>query len=184
MSKYTLTITKECLNVESTSKKVNSWLKPALKPQYVYILFRPPCHKKHACHNAKQRHQTIKFGSKQMWMNSMIKVSVWIGNKIEQAVTDYEYVQMWGSVDITLKHEEEWCREACWNRVNTLYTHKAWKQHAWGFHLHWDENGPPREEIKPFLTPPPLASSRPPIICPVNGLWVYSTAGSPQHSHK
>lgn len=79
--------------------------------------------------------------------------------------------------------EQSGAEKASWNTVNTFHTRRAWKQHAWGFHLHLDENGPPREEIKPFLTPP-LATRRPPVMCPVNGLWVYSTAGSPQHCHK
>lgn len=35
----------------------------------------------------------------------------------------------------------------------------------------------------PFLTPL-LATARPLVMCPVNGLWVYSTAGGPQHRHK
>ena len=90
---------------------------------------------------------------------------------------------MSGSAEIALEHGAERCREASWNTVNTFHTRRAWKQHAWGFHLHLDENGPPREEIKPFLTPP-RATRRPPVMCPVNGLWVYSTAGSPQHCHK
>lgn len=92
--------------------------------------------------------------------------------------------RMGGPAEITLEHGGEPCGEASWNAVNTFHTPRAWKQHAWGFHLHLDENGPPQEEIKPFLTPPSLATSRPPVMCPVNGLWVYSTAGSPQHNHK
>lgn len=65
-------------------------------------------------------------------------------------------------------------RGASWTSVNTFHTRRVWKQHAWGSHLHLDENGPPREEIKPFLTPS-LSTSQPPVMCPLNGLWAYST---------
>lgn len=36
---------------------------------------------------------------------------------------------------------------------------------------------------KAIFNPTPN-TSQPPMICPVNGLWVYSTLGSPQHGHK
>lgn len=75
---------------------------------------------------------------------------------------------MGGSAEITLEHRAELCREASWNTVNTFHTRRAWKQHAWGFHLHLDENGPPREEIKPFLTPPPPYES---ASCNVPSQW-------------
>lgn len=49
------------------------------------------------------------------------------------------------SAENTLEHGAEWSQEAFWNKVNTFHTRGAGKQHAWGFHLHLDENGPPLE---------------------------------------
>lgn len=122
-----------------------------------------------------------KHSWEQLWTNCEMSLGTKLGRQWPRKLG---MVQMGGSAEITLGQRTELLLRSLMEHSQHISHMQRLETTRSGlppsFRWKWTSS----RWNKAIFNSPFSLPSRPPVMCPVNGLWVYSTAGSPQRGHK